>query len=96
MACQNCVHYDLCSKYSSEDEINACTYCEDFQDKSKLIEPNCKVFQHDIERVYELKVRKIIYDCGHIAFDKESIGKTVFLTKEEAEQALKESIHYGL
>lgn len=50
----------------------------------------CKVFQYDSERIYELEVRNIIYDCGYIAFDKNAIDKSVFLTREAAETALKE------
>ena len=53
------------------------------------------VYQADTERVYELEVKKIIYDCGHIAFDSEAIGKTVFPTREAAEAAL-EGEQYGV
>ena len=44
----------------------------------------------------EIKENYIIYyaeekeDCGTLGFDSDDIGKTVFLTKEEAEQKLKE------
>ena len=48
-----------------------------------------KVYQIDAERVYESEVKGIIYDAGHIDFDERAIGKTVFLTREEAEAALK-------
>ena len=48
-----------------------------------------KVYQIDAERVYESEVKGIIYDAGHIDFDERAIGKTVFLTLEEAEAALK-------
>ena len=51
--------------------------------------PGDIVYQKDTERIYELEIQKIIYDCGHIAFDKSAIGKTVFLTRDEAEAALK-------
>ena len=47
-----------------------------------------KVYQIDAERVYESEVKGIIYDAGHIDFDERAIGKTVFLTREEAEAAL--------
>ena len=47
------------------------------------------VYQADTERIYGLEVKKVIYDCGHIAFDDEAIGKTVFLTREATEDALK-------
>lgn len=49
------------------------------------------VYQHDAERIYESRVRRVIYetDAG-FAFDDRAVGKTVFLTREEAEAALKE------
>lgn len=47
------------------------------------------VFQHDSERIYESRVRDIIFDTPTIAFNTEAVGKTVFLTREEAEAALK-------
>ena len=48
------------------------------------------VYQHDDERIYKSKVRRAIYetDAG-FAFDARAIGKTVFLTREEAESALR-------
>lgn len=42
------------------------------------------------EWIYESAVRNIIYDTDGIAFDERAIGKSVFLTREEAEKALKE------
>lgn len=50
------------------------------------------MFQVDnSERVYQLNIRKIIYDTGpgNIAFDKDAIGKSIFHTREAAEAALK-------
>ena len=59
-----------------------------------VIVPQCKVgdtvYQIDAERVFKSKVKAIVYDTENIAFDERAIGKTVFLTREEAEQALKE------
>lgn len=40
--------------------------------------------------VCEDKIRNIVYDTGEFAFGKKEIGKNVFPTREEAEQALKE------
>ena len=48
------------------------------------------VYQADASRIYPITIKKLIYDAGHIAFDEEAIGKTVFLTREEAEAALAE------
>jgi hypothetical protein len=48
------------------------------------------VYQHDAERIYESSIRRVIYetDTG-CAFDERAIGQTVFLTREEAEAALR-------
>ena len=48
-----------------------------------------KVYQIDAERVYESEVKWIIFDCDDIAFDERAIGGSIFLTREEAEEALK-------
>jgi hypothetical protein len=54
-----------------------------------------KVYQTDAERVYELDItdvyfyKKWIYETKSIDFDIGSIGKSIFLTKEEAEAELR-------
>lgn len=51
----------------------------------------CKVYETDGVRVYEHTVREVIYEtAGGPAFDKNAIGKSIFLTREEAERALRE------
>ena len=51
----------------------------------------CKVYVTDGERVYEHTVREVIYEtAGGPAFDKNAIGKSIFLTRAEAERALRE------
>ena len=58
-----------------------------------LVALPCKVgdtvYQIDAERVYESEVKWIIFDCDDIAFDERAIGGSIFLTREEAEAALK-------
>ena len=58
----------------------------------RLVVLPCKVgdtvYQIDAERVYESKVKWIIFDCDDIAFDERAIGGSIFLTREEAEAAL--------
>lgn len=49
-----------------------------------------KVYQTDGVRLYESQIKSIIYDTNNIAFDENAIGKSIFLTREEAEKALKE------
>lgn len=74
-------------------------YCEvvGHLDSEQLEEPThieqpCKigdtVYQIDAERVYESKIKNIIYDTDNIAFDKTAIGTSVFLSKVEAEKRL--------
>ena len=46
------------------------------------------VYQTDGVNVYESKIRKVIYDTGHFAFDDEAIGRSVWLSREETEAAL--------
>ena len=51
----------------------------------------CKVYGTDGVRVYEHTVREVIYEtAGGPAFDKNAIGKSIFLTRAEAERALRE------
>lgn len=51
----------------------------------------CKVYETDGVRVYEHTVREVIYEtAGGPAFDKNAIGKSIFLTREEAERAIQE------
>lgn len=51
----------------------------------------CKVYEIDGVRVYEHTVREVIYEtAGGPAFDKNAIGKSIFLTRAEAERAIQE------
>ena len=46
------------------------------------------VWQTDGIDVFELKVKRLLYDCGHIAFDESAVGQTIFKTSTEAEAAM--------
>ena len=87
MTCKYCLHYEVCYYHDFEE-------CGWFSDKSEWLHLPCKVgdtvYQVDSERIYKSTVRNIIYDTDGIAFDERAIGKSVFLTREEAEKALKE------
>lgn len=79
--------------------------CGDYKDKSRFVELPCKVgdtvylFAPCFDEIYHpklkvveaeiLKVRTTATVLGLI-FDVDKIGKTVFLTREEAEKALEE------
>lgn len=57
----------------------------------RLVVLPCKVYETDGVRVYEHTVREVIYEtAGGPAFDKNAIGKSIFLTREEAERASRE------
>ncbi len=95
--CEKCVHRNVCAFYEPDEE---CVACNHFDDKSRFVEPPCKVgdtvYQIDAERVYEYKVTNIVYDTPTISFDKRAIGNgSLFLTREEAEAALAERMKDG-
>ena len=46
------------------------------------------VYQVDANKIYPIAIKNLIYDAGHIAFDENAIGKSVFLTRNEAEAKL--------
>ena len=52
------------------------------------VKPGDKVYQQNGVDVYELEVKKIIFDCGHIAFDESAIGSSIYLSEEAAKAAL--------
>lgn len=61
---------------------------EDDKDGRCVVLP-CKVYETDGVRVYEHAVRGIIYrTAGGPDFDESTIGKSIFLTREEAERAM--------
>lgn len=67
----------------------------DYLLENGVIVPPCKIgntiYQYDNDgRIYQSNVKNVIYDTENIAFDEREIGKTVFLTREEAEKALEE------
>lgn len=56
--------------------------------EGRLIVRPGTVYETDGVNIYESTVRKVIYDAGHIAFDDDAIGRSVFLTREDAEAKL--------
>lgn len=92
MTCKDCVHYDVCRYWGNEDETeDGIPDCPDFKDKSRFLNIGDKIYQHDSERIYESTIKNIIYETTGITFDERAIGKTVFLTRKEAEEKLKEN-----
>lgn len=103
MTCKDCIHqiacFDWCRGFRQEAEL-----CEHFSDKSEWVHLPCKVgtqvfFLRD-KNIIETSVEKIIFK-GKGCYIKlkcnamyetscQSIGKTVFFTRESAEKALAE------
>lgn len=76
---------ELCGGFDSLREL-----AEADKDGRVIILP-CKVYETDGVRVYEHTVREVIYEtAGGPDFDKNAIGKSIFLTRAEAERALRE------
>lgn len=102
MICENCLYNKNCQfllKHKNK-EVEGCTA---FEDKSEWVHLPCKVgdvvycFEpcFDTDHYPKLKVvEKEIVELKTIAtvfglnFDIDSIGKTIFLTREEAEKVL--------
>ena len=105
MVCENCLYNKNCQfllKYKNK-EAEGCTA---FEDKSEWVHLPCKVgdivycFEpcfgtdhHPKLKVVEKEIieSKTIATVFGLNFDINSIGKTVFLTREEAEKALKDT-----
>lgn len=75
--------------------------CDHFQDRSRFVElpikPGEKIFYFDTAgRIYESTVTQLVYGAtgflidSDVMFDSNLIGERFFLTREEAEKALKE------
>ena len=100
--CKECIHFQICD-YSGRQLWGAMAGeagCADFKDKSRIIELPCKVgdkvYQTDFVRIYESTIngviisqKKVIYNTNGVAFDETAIGHSIFLTREEAEEALR-------
>lgn len=100
--CKNCLHYAVCGYALNSKTIYECDF---FTDKSRIIELPCKVgdicwfirnnkiIKTTVEKIV-LKEKGRLYlklSCNSLYETScRSIGKTVFFTYEEAEQALKE------
>ncbi len=111
MTCKDCYHYDVC-KFKELEGVFADLYahinekaegnCNDFKDKSTILELPCKVGDTAYVIRYFHSVRRI--QSGTIGFlnitadgklyaevkyvGRGRIGEKVFLTREEAEAAL--------
>lgn len=102
--CKNCLHVKICQKTRIMDPThNYAIECNDFKDRSRFVELPCErgdlVYFIKARRVMADIVSKFTIDkCGvmlqrvngyNLGYT-DQLGKKLFLTREEAEQALKE------
>ena len=101
--CKDCIHYDVCQYHITEETtmtVNECSH--GFKDKSRYIELPCAVGDtvYEVDKVWGkiterivLKIRLDYWDIyvhtWSFVYPLSLFGKTVFLTKEDAEKALK-------
>lgn len=88
-------------KYDSTNILSGAEICQCFQDRARFVElpvkPGEKVFYFDTAgRIYESTVTQLVYGAtgflidSDVMFNSNLIGERFFLTREAAEQALKE------
>lgn len=98
-SCKDCMHEKVCNFFEGDLNEEGAEKCVYFKDRNRFVDLPCKVgdtvYQTDGIRIYENKIERIIFDTNNIGFDETSIGKSIFLTREEAEQALKERENNG-
>ena len=104
-SCKECIHYKICvvrhELSGGKGEIIRVLECENFKDRSRFVELPCKeddvIFCNNSAGVIiPQKVTGFIirasgtYVETDMLIHESAIGDFVFLTREEAEQALKE------
>lgn len=98
-SCNECLHKEACNHWLQKDNKHLGAVegfiCEHFKDRSKFVELPCKIGEY-LYRIKTVRGKKIITETQlnqntfwRIVFGRE-YGKTVFLTPEAAEKALKE------
>ena len=105
MTCKDCVHYEVCRHFvdlinplladHNRIDINENTdICkEHFQDHSRFVELPCEAFTIVFGKVSAGRIDSaniLLKNSTAWTFDSSHIGKEIFFTREEAEQALKE------
>lgn len=105
MTCKDCLHYDICT-FGKSDIINAFGVCPFYTARSEWVYLPCKAEQQlwfvENGEVKASTVDRLVYEelstddiftridgYGFSVFF-EDVGKTVFLTREEAEKSIGE------
>ena len=101
-SCKDCIHYEFCcaGKSGLPDYVN----CKYFKDRNRFVELPCKVGDtvfvvNGFKEIEEFEVDYYVVEKNVISVgmvdDGEYEIETVFLTREEAERALKERENNG-
>lgn len=104
-SCRDCIFYRRCCTFAEEYNLNfmhktSPESCPDFKDKSRFVELPCKVGETVYfiyqNKIFEHKIREIVIgEYGGFVYSSDcfpflAFGNYLFLTREEAEKALKE------
>lgn len=102
MTCKDCIHFGICKKGFPWADGKGGGWCENFKDKSRIVELPCKLgdalYRIHGDKVYDgweiVKIEAYMDEIWYVddsdnCFTEEEIGKTVFITREEAEEALR-------
>jgi hypothetical protein len=95
--CKDCIHFVVCDEVPTKSADD----CDFFKDRSRFVELPCKVgdtvyYFNSVGTIYSQRVSGFIVNYvgilidSDVMFDSNLIGNKFFLTREEAEQALKE------
>ena len=104
MTCKDCIHYEACKNLYEihgdglSGESHVCDY---FADRSRFVELPCKLgdtvyYFNSAGKIFSQRVSGFIVNYvgilvdSDVMFNSNLIGKRFFLTREAAEQALKE------
>ena len=102
-SCKECIHFDRCKGLYKFDRLQKAVSkgCSYFKDHSRFVElpikPGEKIYYFDTAgRIYKSTVNRLVYAAtgflidSDVMFNSNLIGARFFLTREAAEQALKE------
>ena len=95
--CKDCLHYKLCGVFGYVSPVKFCGF---YTDRSRFVElpikPGEKIYYFDTAgRIYKSTVNRLVYAAtgflidSDVMFNSNLIGARFFLTREEAERALK-------
>lgn len=105
MTCKDCLHNIVCNEDKIMNHTISKSVCKHFKDKSLYKKFPCKVgnevwfikamltyyAEPRCEEIQKITIYQndIVFRCRERLFSIDKIGRTVFLTKKEAEQALR-------